>query len=178
MLSTPCSVCDGRCCTRYSIEVTVQDLRRITSALKVPAATICHTVPSWEGRCPITPSRIAGNHVNIVISKTDTGCRFFRGGRDGNCTIYSVRPRSCAVYPFFGGDGIVLQREDLPCPAPWSVEHHTPTVAADLDALMADIDVHNRLVHEINDRVDDDIDVRKYLDLLLEAFGALRTRTS
>ncbi|MBF6303009.1 YkgJ family cysteine cluster protein [Nocardia amamiensis] len=169
---TACSVCIGRCCTRYSIEVTAHDLQRISSAQGLPAATICGTVPSWEGRCPIEPSRIRGDLVNVVISQSDTGCRFYRGGHDGNCGIYPVRPRSCAVYPFFGGDGIVLQRENLPCPAPWSAQRHAPTVADDIDIMMAEISTHNQLVRDINTRVDDTAELTTYVNLLIDALAA------
>ncbi len=175
-VATPCTQCQGHCCTRYSIEVTVHDLVRIATALDVPAASLCDTVPSWKGRCPIVPSLIGGRPVNLVVSKVETGCRFYRDGVGANCAIYPVRPGSCAVFPYFGGADLVLQRdaEVLPCPAPWLPEHRPPTVATDLDVLMADIGVHNRLVDDLNGRVDDSIELTGYLELLLEAFGSHR----
>lgn len=166
---TPCGTCSGLCCKRYSIEVTVADLHRMSTALGVPAATFCTTTPSWEGRCPIIPSRIAGGLVNLVISDELSGCRFYRDTIGANCSIYSARPRSCAVYPFFGGNGLVLQRADLPCPTTWNTR---PDSTDEIDVLMGEIGDHNRLVRELEHRIGDDVDLATYVELLVAAVVA------
>ena len=147
----PCQSCAGGCCARYSIEVTVFDIERLSSTLGLDPAEFCDTLDSWPGRCAIEPSLVAGRLVNVVLRQVDRACLFLVGGPHG-CSVYASRPRSCVVYPFMGSStGVLAQRPDRPCPAPWSVSRHAPGTASELARLNEEIAHHNALVRQLND---------------------------
>lgn len=167
MPTSPCAACDGYCCTRYSVEVTAFDIRRLATGLGVAPITFCETVPSWEGRCQIQPSRIGGREVNIVLQRPDGACTFFKGGPEG-CGVYPHRPVSCAVFPFqFATFGQISERPSTPCPTTWTGRYEPTSIASDLSTLRVEIAAHNRSATLLNEQSRGELDLGTYLDRLL-----------
>lgn len=171
MGSAPCVSCDGRCCRRYSVELTVFDIRRLSLGLDVTPSQFCATVESWSGRCGLAPSLIDGQHVNIVLRRTaDDACMFFRGGASG-CGVYDHRPRPCAIYPHRLADAAKpRERDDALCPLSWSGRTDLADVASHLTAWQWEVRAHNRLVRSLNADSVGDLGLEAYLSRLLVAF--------
>lgn len=80
------------------IYLTNEDIERISSKTCLDPARFVDTLYEYCGRCV----RVGDSGKKIILdfpvmkSKVDTTCVFY----DEGCTIYSVRPRACRLFPF------------------------------------------------------------------------------
>ncbi len=92
--SGACAACAGRCCRGAPGHVWVDpdELSRIATHLNQPVLTIRRDYARQvNGRWSLRERPLAAD---------DFACIFFDLGRS-RCTIYPVRPRQCATYPFW-----------------------------------------------------------------------------
>lgn len=77
-----CQKCSGRCCKgdEGAVWLTQEEIRRIED----------HT----KGSVDVKITR-KGLHLNM----TKEGCPYLK--KDGNCSIYPVRPQQCRLFPFW-----------------------------------------------------------------------------
>lgn len=99
-----CQNC-GNCCTAYeTINLNVSDIFNISAYLDISPEAF------FDGYCMRIEDGKGGSTFTLDVKG---GCRF---RRDGKCSIYPVRPDTCALHPFdFPGINIShLAKAELP----------------------------------------------------------------
>lgn len=156
---SPCATCPGKCCLPENAFTTVE-ATRIALTLLLPLPTFAkvtrvgdatpqkHTVPF--------PLDDAGEYVlsfqPLVQPHGDETCVFLhRVGEVGRCSIHSVRPGVCRMYPYRVelGDRVLHAGMPLTCPSQWlqnaSVRRR---VRKDTESWLRDLERERELVEE------------------------------
>lgn len=157
MLGEPCASCHMRCCTHFSIPITLFDMARICAKLKCQPSDFCHLAPA--------DSVEQAPHENVFLfdgkgklremslrlrKKTDGSCTFFRG--ISGCSIHGFHPLACRAYPFvFDERGGLKKNVHFICPRDWKKnEYDEGGVKAVLEKMELEISAHNKIVRKWN----------------------------
>lgn len=103
-VSYHCSQC-GQCCRhiKNSIMLESLDAYRLAAYLLKQGAAIEGIEDVYHQYGMPAPLTEAGYPIFLMQTKgTDNSCIFLK---DGSCSIYPVRPRTCRIYPFTVGPG-------------------------------------------------------------------------
>ncbi len=157
MLSQPCASCSMRCCTHFTIPVSVFDIGRICAKLKCPATEFCRLVPAESiEQAPHANVFLFGEDgamrvmALVLKKKPDNSCTFFRGMQ--GCSIHGFHPMACRAYPFvFGGEGGLKKNRHFVCPRDWKKnEYDAKGVANVLDGMEREIEAHDKIIRKWN----------------------------
>jgi Fe-S-cluster containining protein len=123
-LPEPCASCDATCCRHYAIFVLPADLDRIAEVTgRDPASLADFEIHELARDMPAV--FLDGEAGQLILTTDDEGEACALLDPDTlQCTVHSVRPFVCRMYPFAGdpGDPIpIRQREDIYCPGDFPI---------------------------------------------------------
>ncbi|HKO90484.1 MAG TPA: YkgJ family cysteine cluster protein [Polyangiaceae bacterium] len=101
-----CNGC-GDCCRTLRVTVTHHDLRRLSAALKQPAAALVEWLAPDAVDMTEEPgsfAELAGGRRLMVLAQAEGACRLLSA--EQRCSAYAVRPWDCRLYP------LALERDE------------------------------------------------------------------
>lgn len=124
----PCARCPGHCC-HLLLSLTVHDVARICVGLGVPPTAFCRLEKRSEGWNAPTIDIEGVSHYLMLNSGgfLDDGstkaCIFLHNiPGAARCSIYTLRPMTCRLYPFrWWQDGQLSEPKKYWCPEGWLV---------------------------------------------------------
>jgi len=128
--TTPCTLCDSRCCCAR-ICINVVDLARLVLILRVAPEDLL--ILDAEHETPLTlPATVAGRPVHMILRRIPTeglelpACHMLaRPGGALRCGVHGLRPGICRAYPFQfktdRSDEVFSVGPATLCPRQWAV---------------------------------------------------------
>lgn len=115
-----CEECSASCCRRFVKFVTIHDVARITSILKIePLQFVDLKTAEIESEYPIVMLHNKPHLLALDSKMAKNDCIFLMEiGSIKKCGIHPIRPKLCQTYPYtFDEDGLTLGlTNNLVCP--------------------------------------------------------------
>ena len=169
--ASPCHECDARCCSAYSVHLTLDDTGRIAAGLDLPLRRFAAHLPQPAPTATGFLLEPGGRTHDLVLGhrpegEAEQGCLFLEHGR---CSVYRFRPRACRRFPAAAEGGRIVAREGTACGArAWAGCMTRRCWRAELERERREVALHEVAVRAWNEKVEGDGGGRRPLAAYLE----------